>query len=162
MKTVFFLFLLLSGSIVHAKEPVWLREIRSIVPFKSTRDDVVARFGRPTWSADPYFNEYILDQGTVYVHYSRGLCSQNPKAQFDVPEFVVTTIGFELKKPKKPKSLGIDFGGFEKAHPFDVPEATIYSNESLGITYFVNSRGLIEEVAIHISSNSDVRECRQK
>lgn len=162
MKVILLVLLMIMGTDALAKEPSWLREIKTIVPFEWTRDDVVRRFGQPSRSIDPYFNEYSLEEGTLFVYYSRGLCSQNPKAQFDVPEFVVTTVEFELKKPRKPKRLGINFVGFEVSHPFDSPNATFFAHESLGITYFVNSRGLIEEVAIHISSNSDVRECRQK
>ncbi|MBK8810884.1 MAG: hypothetical protein IPN69_09165 [Acidobacteria bacterium] len=157
-----FVLLMTIGAAAWAKEPVWLREIKTIVPFKSTRDDVVRRFGQPSWSADPHFNEYILQRGTLSVFYSRGLCSQNPKAQFDVPEFVVVTIEFELKKPRKPKHLGINLTGLEASHPFDGPKATFYSNKNPGITYFVNSRGLLESVSFHISSGSDVRACKRE
>ena len=145
---------------VSAQESEVLSKLKKINLLKSTRDDIIRVFGEPEISTYPYFKSYSLKDGKVDIEYSTGLCGNKNKDGWNVPEFTVTRIFFDFKKPPNPKKyLNIHSKDFRKYPIKDVPGAFIYENEKIGIDYSITRKGKIESVTFYPAQKYDHLYC---
>lgn len=161
---LYFLFglILTLNCSVFAQEPEWFKNIKNIVVMSSTREDVTKLFGQPENSNSQYFKYYDLKEGKLSVEYSRGLCSDEKKEGWNVPEFTVTRIFFDFYKPVNSKKLPIDSTGFRKYPIKDVSGAFIYESDEKGIDYSVTSEGKIESITFYPSNKYDHLFCEKE
>lgn len=153
--------LFLCVNFTYSQEPEWLQNMKKILPLKSTQNDVIKIFGMPTKAGDPYSPEYVLREGRLFVRYSKGFCRQNQKLGWNVEEFTVTEITFNPQKPFKPSKYQISLDGFSVFHQDDVPNAASYENKELGISYFLTSKGTIDNVKFFPSNKYQNLHCKE-
>lgn len=136
-----------------------MRDMKKIVPLKSTQNDVTKLFGSPSEFADSYSPVYTIREGEFLIRYSKGFCQQNLQSLFNIAEYTVTEITFFPKKPFKPSEYGINLKGFNVIPSEDVPKAAEYDNSELGINYFITSKGTIESVIFFAPDKYDNLRC---
>lgn len=156
------MLLLLSQSL-FAQQPEWFTKIRSIGLLKNNRQDIIKLFGRTEDSKQHYyFDSYDLKEGEMDVEYSRGLCGEDNKIGWNVPEFTVTRIFFFPKQPVTPKQLKLKLKNFRKKEVFDSPRNFHYESDDVGIYFNVNRNGKISSLEFRPTGKFDSLFCSQQ
>jgi hypothetical protein len=136
-----------------------IEKIKALKILSSTREDLRKIFSEAKNDEDFYAESFYLKEGEIFAQYSVGLCGENNKTGWHVPEWTITSIWFELGKPFNPQKLKIDFTGFKKTSIFDVLGAFEYDNAETGISYSVNTKGRIELIDFSPASKFDYLDC---
>lgn len=151
------LFVLNLGAL--AQKPEWLKNLESIRLLESTRLEIENTFGPPTNPSYKYHSVYKLGEGRLSIEYSQGRCNEAKVKGWDVPELTVTRLFFFPRVSIRLEDLKMDFNGFQKSGPRDVPGAYGYGNDELGIDIDVNRKGEIEAIEFFPSKKYDKLRC---
>lgn len=157
-------FLLLTN-IALAKEPDWLKKLKSIEPLFSTREDVIKVFGQNLDNEKDYLEYYELDGGRMSVQYSTGRCIRKVEDGaekiygWNVPEWTVIDMNFTLKRRVNPKKLNLKYSDFRSYEVNDVPGAMVYENDGLGFDFSVY-KGKISDITFRPSNKYDYLYCK--
>lgn len=136
-----------------------IEKIKTLKILSSTRDDLRKAFGEAKDNDYPYTESFYLKEGKITADYSVGLCGENNKIGWHVPEWTITRIWFDPEKPLDPQQLKIDFTGFKKTEVFDVPGAFEYEDKKSGIGYSVTRQGKIEFISFDPPTEFNYLDC---
>lgn len=160
LKWTFFLAILFVLSLNSlAQKPEWLKNLESVRLLQSTRPEIENTFGSPENPSYEYDRVYKLREGKLDVEYSQGLCSEAKVKGWDVPVLTVTRLFFFPRVSMRLEDLKMDFSGFRKSGPRDVPGAYGYGNDELGIDIDVGREGRIEAIEFYPSKKYNDLRC---
>jgi hypothetical protein len=135
-----------------------------IVPLKSTKADVEKKIGDPmAWVVSKHSGTYKVEDGTVWVLYSTGLCEVDPKHGWNVPEFTVIRIYFEPNYPNpfKFSDIKTDSSKFERRRDPGSLHLVEYINRIDGIVLTVDtSDDSIRSFGYFPGSKDDSLKCK--
>lgn len=161
LKWTFFLAILFVLTLnAFAQKPEWLKNLESVRLLESTRLEIENTFGRPENPTRKYHVVYRLGEGRLSIEYSQGLCSEAKVKGWDVPVLTVTRLFFFPRVSMRLEDLKMDFSGFRKSGPRDVPGAYGYGNDELGIDIDVGREGRIEAIEFYPPKKYDDLRCK--
>jgi hypothetical protein len=121
---------------------------KGIVPLKSTRGDVEKIFGKPIpVPFSPYGGRYETGTRQIDFGYSRGRCSEDPGAGFDVPKDVVLDIEERFLDRVKFSELKVNMARFKRT-PANIGSTT-YDDEKNGVGIVVDAEGYIASITYY-------------
>jgi hypothetical protein len=136
------------------QEPKW----KQISVISTTRSDVERLLGKS--KDNGYIVFYPLEEGSLHIEYSAGLCNPNQDG-WDVQEWTVIEVMYTpFKAPPKFSDLKLDLSKFKKELAgFSTPGIFSYINEEEGIRYTVEPDGTVMDIVNFPSSRYNNIHC---
>ena len=104
-----------------------------IVPFETTRDQIEAKFGKPTFGSD-YVLSYDTKDDRITVWYGGVKRRENSPCNWVLPKDTVLSFVYAPKKKFPLSELPVDLTRFQKHKAFEMENDYYYHNPTDGLT----------------------------
>lgn len=130
---------LLSANFAFSQNWTDINEYSKIKLFESTRTDVMQMLGIQEYD-DSGILIYKMENGAVFVAYSKGNCNKDDLTEWNIGKDVITEISYNFEETPKLKDLIKHFDLKLKPDVGCVPDHLYYVNEDNGTTVVYDKR----------------------
>lgn len=157
--SVFFFALTISPPAFRADTMTQDKKWKDIVVLRSTRSDVERIMGKASEHA--HIAYYPLQEGSLQIEYSDGVCDAGQYRAWNVPEGTVIEIVYTpFGNPPRLSSFKLDLTKFRIARESpDVPDMVSYIKDDEGIAYTVEPDGTLHDITYFPPSRYDTIRC---
>ena len=155
---------LLTGN-VFSQDKLMLQDFLKVKLFVSNRDDLKELYGEGILFGNKYIPTYETDFGYASVTYSSGDC-QNPNGKiWNIPEWTVTQVFYEIEEEVEIDLKGVlkEMKPYKKRKKGDVLNHVYYESEEKGIEiiYDTNLKKIIDVIIAPTKSQIKEFSCKE-